>query len=143
MPAPMTPTEIRRRVESSLPWREASAAAEAIRAAHKVARDASPDVVDRLDGATRIVITGAGSSLYVAQMAAEAMAKLSLAEQFAHQRNHHHRMPEIAAAHFVSSPLSRARETMRIIRQSLGLAEDDLQAVRLEPVRSGSKAEDL
>jgi broad specificity phosphatase PhoE len=34
-------------------------------------------------------------------------------------------LPEIAAAHFVSSPLSRARETMRIIRQSLGLAAED------------------
>ncbi len=34
-------------------------------------------------------------------------------------------LPKIAAAHFVSSPLSRARETMRIIRQSLGLAVEE------------------
>jgi glucosamine--fructose-6-phosphate aminotransferase (isomerizing) len=69
----MTAAEIRRRVESSLPWREASAAAAAITAAHEVARSASQDVVDRLEGATRIVITGAGSSLYIAQVAAFAM----------------------------------------------------------------------
>lgn len=34
-------------------------------------------------------------------------------------------LPKIAAAHFVSSPLSRARETMRIVRQSLGLAVEE------------------
>ena len=70
MPAPMNPEEIRERVESSLPWREASAAAGAVEAAHAVARNASQDVVDRLDGATRIVIPGAGSSLSIAQVAA-------------------------------------------------------------------------
>ena len=73
MSTPMTAAEIRRRVESSLPWREASAAAEAITAAHEVARSAPQDVVDRLDGATRIVITGAGLSLYIGQVAAFAM----------------------------------------------------------------------
>lgn len=34
-------------------------------------------------------------------------------------------LPGIAAAYFVSSPLSRARETMRIIREALGLAAED------------------
>ncbi len=74
MTAPaMSATEIRARVESSLPWREASAAGEAIAAAHAVARNASQDLLDRLDGATRIVISGAGSSFYIAQVAAFAM----------------------------------------------------------------------
>lgn len=74
MTAPaMSATEIRARVESSLPWREARAADEALAAAHAIARDASQDLVDRLDGATRIVISGAGSSLYIAQVAAFAM----------------------------------------------------------------------
>ena len=75
MPAPasISAAEVRRRVESSLPWREASAAAEALEAAHEVARTASQDLIDRLDGATRIVISGAGSSLYIAQVAAFAL----------------------------------------------------------------------
>ncbi|MEX1295893.1 MAG: SIS domain-containing protein [Candidatus Limnocylindrales bacterium] len=72
-PASISAAEVRRRVESSLPWREASAAPEAIEAAHDVARNAPQELVDRLDGATRIVITGAGSSLYIAQVAAFAM----------------------------------------------------------------------
>ena len=69
--------EIRRRVEASLPWREASAAAPGIEAALEIARNVSRDLVDRLDGATRIVITGAGSSLYTAQVAAFAMREES------------------------------------------------------------------
>ncbi len=71
--ATMSAAEIRTRVEASLPWREASAAAEAITAAHEVARTAPQAVVDRLDGATRVVVSGAGSSLYIAQVAAFAM----------------------------------------------------------------------
>jgi len=71
--ATMSAAEIRTRVEATLPWREASAAAAAIAAAHEVARNAPQDVVDRLDGATRIVISGAGSSLYIAQVAAFSM----------------------------------------------------------------------
>ena len=39
-------------------------------------------------------------------------------------------MPAIAAADFVSSPLSRARETMEILRRNLGL---DAKSYRLEP----------
>jgi probable phosphoglycerate mutase len=34
-------------------------------------------------------------------------------------------LPNLAKARFVSSPSSRARETMRIIRETLGLASDD------------------
>jgi glucosamine--fructose-6-phosphate aminotransferase (isomerizing) len=75
MPAPpsISAADVRRRVESTLPWREASAAPAAIEAAHDIARGASQELVDRLDGATRIVISGAGSSLYIAQVAAFAM----------------------------------------------------------------------
>ena len=69
----MSATDIRSRVEASLAWREASAGAEAIAAAHDVARRAPQEIVDRLDGATRVVITGAGSSLYIAQVAAFSM----------------------------------------------------------------------
>ena len=72
-PTSMSAAEIRSRVEASTPWREASAAASALEAAHEVARHAPQEVVDRLDGATRIVISGAGSSLYVAQVAAFAL----------------------------------------------------------------------
>ena len=72
-PRSLSAADIRQRVETSLPWREASAAASAIEAAHEVVRGAPQDLVDRLDGATRIVITGAGSSLYIAQVAAFAM----------------------------------------------------------------------
>ena len=39
-------------------------------------------------------------------------------------------MPGIASADFISSPLSRAIETMEILRRSLGL---DVKAYRLEP----------
>lgn len=77
MSTPMTPAEIRARVETTTPWREASAAASAIAAATAVAREAPAEMVDRLAAATRIVITGAGSSLYVAQMAAVAIRTAS------------------------------------------------------------------
>lgn len=72
-PTSMSATEIRARVEASMPWREAAAAASALAAAHEVARDAPQEVIDRLDAATRIVISGAGSSLYIAQVAAFAL----------------------------------------------------------------------
>lgn len=72
-PIAMSATEIRAGVEATLPWREASAAGEAIAAAHAVARNAPQELVDRLDGASRVVISGAGSSLYIAQVAAFSM----------------------------------------------------------------------
>ena len=72
-PESLTAAQVRTRVEATTGWREASTGGEAIAAALEVARSASQDVVDRLDGATRIVITGAGSSFYIAQVAAFAM----------------------------------------------------------------------
>ena len=77
MPATITPAQIRARVEGTTPWQEASAAGEAIAAANAVARDAPQELIDRLDGAMRIVISGAGSSLYIAQVAAFAMREES------------------------------------------------------------------
>ena len=73
VPAPRSPAEIRARVESTTPWREASTGGEAIAAALAVARGAAQDQVDRLAFAKRIVVTGAGSSLYISQIAAGAM----------------------------------------------------------------------
>ena len=73
LPATLHPAEIRARVESTTPWREASASAAAIAAASAIARSASAQTVDRLSFARRIVITGAGSSLYISQMAAAAI----------------------------------------------------------------------
>ena len=58
---------------STTAWQEASTGAEAISAGLDAARRASRDEVDRLAFAERIVISGAGSSLYIAQMGAAAM----------------------------------------------------------------------
>jgi glucosamine--fructose-6-phosphate aminotransferase (isomerizing) len=73
MPADLPIADIRGAVETTLAWREASAGGSAIAAATAVARNAAADTVDRLAFAKRIVITGAGSSLYVAQIAAMAI----------------------------------------------------------------------
>jgi glutamine---fructose-6-phosphate transaminase (isomerizing) len=75
MPAPatMTPAHIRARVEATTPWREASTGGTAIAAALAVARGAPAETVDRLASARRIIITGAGSSLYISQVASAAM----------------------------------------------------------------------
>ena len=73
----MSAADIRDRVAATTPWREASAAGPALEAAHEVARTAPLELVDRLDGATRIIISGAGSSLYIAQVAAFAMREES------------------------------------------------------------------
>ena len=62
-----------RLVARTTAWQEASTGGEAIAAALAVARQAPQELLDRLDGAQRIVITGAGSSLYIAQVAAAAM----------------------------------------------------------------------
>ena len=72
-PLSMSADEVRQRVAATTPWREASTGGAAIAAALEVARGAAQDIVDRLDGATRIVITGAGSSLYISQVAAFSM----------------------------------------------------------------------
>jgi len=60
-------------VSRTTAWREASTGGEAIAAALRVAREASQGEVDRLAFASRIVIAGAGSSLYISQVAAYAM----------------------------------------------------------------------
>jgi glucosamine--fructose-6-phosphate aminotransferase (isomerizing) len=72
-PSGLSAGDIRAAVQVTLPWREASAAGPALAAATVVARSAPPDMVDRLSFARRIIITGAGSSLYVAQIAAAAI----------------------------------------------------------------------
>ena len=47
-------------------------------------------------------------------------------------------LPDIAKADYVSSPLSRARDTMRIVRQALDLPPDDFQLDdRLKEVHYG------
>lgn len=69
----MNAAQIHDRVASGLPWREARTGGEAVAAALEVARTAPQALVDRLDGAGRIVVTGAGSSLYIAQVAAFSM----------------------------------------------------------------------
>lgn len=65
--------DIRRLVTETTLWREASTGGEAISAALEIARNASQDIVDRLDGAARVVVTGAGSSLYISQVATFSM----------------------------------------------------------------------
>jgi glucosamine--fructose-6-phosphate aminotransferase (isomerizing) len=70
---PTAAPEIRALVEATTAWQEASTGGEAIRAALQVARSAPQDEVDRLAFATRIIVTGAGSSYYIAQMAAAAI----------------------------------------------------------------------
>lgn len=65
--------QLRERVVQTTAWQEASTGATAIAAALKVAREAPQSQVDRLAFAKRIVVTGAGSSLYISQVAAYAM----------------------------------------------------------------------
>jgi glucosamine--fructose-6-phosphate aminotransferase (isomerizing) len=73
---PETPADVTAAVDETIGWSEARTGAAAIAAALVVAREAGPDVVDRLAFADRIVITGAGSSYYIAQIAAAAMRSL-------------------------------------------------------------------
>jgi len=72
----LTPEVLRAQVERTTAWREASSAAPAIAAALETARQVSRHEVDRLAFAGSIVITGAGSSFYIAQVAAAAMREL-------------------------------------------------------------------
>jgi glucosamine--fructose-6-phosphate aminotransferase (isomerizing) len=71
--AASTTNELREAVSRTTAWQEATTGGVAIGAALEVARVAPPAVVDRLAGAEHIVVTGAGSSYYVAQVAAAAM----------------------------------------------------------------------
>ncbi len=120
MPESTTPAEIRQVVEATLPWREASAGGLAIAAATAVARNAPADTVDRLAFAKRIVITGAGSSLYVAQMAALAIRSycrlpaeaVPLSEVLLRPR------PTFAAEELTNQPvvvISRSGETTEVL----------------------------
>lgn len=70
---PGTPEELRAAISATTAWSEASSGGAAIAAALDVARRASADQVDRLAFGARIVVTGAGSSYYISQIAAAAM----------------------------------------------------------------------
>jgi glucosamine--fructose-6-phosphate aminotransferase (isomerizing) len=72
-PAPATAAAIRTAVEATTAWQEASTGGQAIAAALHVAREARTEILDVLAGASQVVITGAGSSYYIAQVAAVAL----------------------------------------------------------------------
>jgi glucosamine--fructose-6-phosphate aminotransferase (isomerizing) len=69
----MSADDLRARLDETTTWREATLAADALAGALAVARDAPPLVLDCLASATRIVLAGAGSSYYVAQIVAAAL----------------------------------------------------------------------
>jgi glucosamine--fructose-6-phosphate aminotransferase (isomerizing) len=69
--------EIRIRVEGTVAWREASSAGPALAAALGVARSATSEIVDVLAGGRRIIVTGAGSSCHIAQVAASTMRQVA------------------------------------------------------------------
>jgi glucosamine--fructose-6-phosphate aminotransferase (isomerizing) len=71
--AGMTAAEVHARVATTTAWREASGGGVAIAAALRVAQDTPASLLERLRRAPRVIITGAGSSLYIAQVAAFAM----------------------------------------------------------------------
>jgi glucosamine--fructose-6-phosphate aminotransferase (isomerizing) len=73
MTATLTTTGLREAVARTTAWREASRGGVAIAAALEVARSAPETLVDELAEATQIVVSGAGSSLYIAQVAVAAM----------------------------------------------------------------------
>ena len=58
-------------------WREASTGGLAIAAALEAARSAPQALVDRLAASSRILVSGAGSSYYIAQVVASAMRTMS------------------------------------------------------------------
>jgi glucosamine--fructose-6-phosphate aminotransferase (isomerizing) len=72
-PAPTTAAAVRATVEATTAWQEASTGGHAIAAALEVARQAPTQILDALAGASQIVITGAGSSYYIAQVASVAL----------------------------------------------------------------------
>jgi glucosamine--fructose-6-phosphate aminotransferase (isomerizing) len=71
--SPTSTEQLRELVAGTTAWQEASTGGQAIAAGLKVAREAPQSEVDRLAFAKRIVVTGAGSSLYISQIAAYAM----------------------------------------------------------------------
>ncbi len=110
-------------LDGLLTWRESSTTAEAIDAALDAAREGSGDARELLAGADRIVVTGAGSSFYLAQTVAAAARETM-------------RRPVMA------TPLSEL-----ILRPEAVLVapSDDEAAARREPVviisRSGATSE--
>jgi len=73
----VTTTALRARLEALTPWQEASTGGDAIAAALVSALAAPDAILARLVEASRIVITGAGSSYYIAQIAAAAFREKS------------------------------------------------------------------
>ena len=71
--APTTAAAVRAAVGATTAWREASTGGQAIAAALRVAEGAPTEILDGLAGASQIVISGAGSSYYIAQVAAVAL----------------------------------------------------------------------
>jgi glutamine---fructose-6-phosphate transaminase (isomerizing) len=70
---PTTPADLRDALARTTAWLEASTGGDAIAAAVAVARSVPDADLGRLRAADRIVLAGAGSSYYVAQVAASAM----------------------------------------------------------------------
>jgi glucosamine--fructose-6-phosphate aminotransferase (isomerizing) len=74
---PQRTDSLRTRLEATLAWSEASAGGRAIGGALAVARAAPDSIVESLASASRIVLCGAGSSYYVAQIVAAAMREVA------------------------------------------------------------------
>ena len=122
---------IAERLEPCAPWAEARGGPEAIAAALAVARAAPQDLVDRLTMARRIVVTGAGSSFYIAQVAASAMRQVA-------------RLPAVAVP--LSDVLLRPRDVFAdgaptdqpvIVVSRSGSTTEAVDAVRAARDRSG------
>jgi glutamine---fructose-6-phosphate transaminase (isomerizing) len=73
VPPPTDPEAIRGILERTTAWKEASSADKAIAQALRVARELPSEQLEPLAKAERLVIAGAGSSYYVAQIAAAAL----------------------------------------------------------------------
>jgi glucosamine--fructose-6-phosphate aminotransferase (isomerizing) len=71
--APASASAVRGRVSLTTAWQEASTGDRAIAAALQVARQSPVEILDVLAGASQVVISGAGSSYYIAQVAAVAL----------------------------------------------------------------------
>jgi glucosamine--fructose-6-phosphate aminotransferase (isomerizing) len=81
---PTTGASIRARVERTTPWREARTGGEAVAGALRAVDAADEQLLGRLRTARRIVITGAGSSLYISQVGAFAMREQAALPAEAH-----------------------------------------------------------
>ena len=126
---PTTAAALRERVSRSTAWQEASSGGQAIAAALRVAREAPSATLDRLSGASRIVISGAGSSYYIAQVAAVALrARCSL--------------PTVAAPlsevllrpESVFEPVEPGRQPVLVVSRS-GSTTEALDVIRLARAR--------